>query len=644
MLYSLIFLLCFPLLPLISSSVNEIMHSVGSVPDWVIECPFSIEPIPTKPSQTNFQYLLIDMQNHWEEKTRYNHMVLRVLSQTGAEKSSQFTINFDPFYQRVIVHAIKVIRSGKSLDRLRQSQHKLIQREEELENNLYNGNYTLVYFLDDIRIGDIIEYAWSVVGTHPIFSTRYTDILTLQNQATTEKLFRRVLISLQRPVRMKSFYTSQEPRIQNLSSELQEWSWEVSEPLPISRDPGQPHWYNPVASVQLSQYENWQDVIEKIIPSYNLSKEFLINPPSDMVALIETWKKILDPAQRALLALRFVQDEIRYLGFEDGLAAHKPSAPQIVFQRRYGDCKDKTLLLHAFLRFMDISSTPILVHSKMGRRLPEFLPTPHAFDHVILRIDIEDKSYFVDPTLTQQGGLLQNNFFPDFHWGLPVANEVTDLISIPSATSEKNLKIDTSIILTSPLLAEMKINWTYSGFKADRMRKVLRKGLKQTSEDYLQNVQKQYRGAVILSPLTVSDDPNQNILTLSAAYKVPIRVHRERKFLKIPSQIMDIYLDDDINLDRISPYQLTYPQWVTEHIHVENPFNNWASDSEEVTLEHESIKYNYGLKKEGHVADIYHEIKHLKDHVRVDAIQGYWDIVSQLEATPPFEVIISENN
>ena len=167
----LIFLLCVPFLSLIGSSVDDSSHLVGPASDWVIECPFSIEPISTKPSQVNFQYLLIDMQHHWEEKTRFNHKAVKILSQAGIEKSSQFIINFDPSYQRVIVHTLKVIRSGKSLDRLGQSQHKLIQREAELENNLYNGNYTLVYFLDDIRMGDIIEYAWSVVGTHLVFST-----------------------------------------------------------------------------------------------------------------------------------------------------------------------------------------------------------------------------------------------------------------------------------------------------------------------------------------------------------------------------------------------------------------------------------------------------------------------------------------
>jgi hypothetical protein len=641
MLYRLILFICLPVVSLISSSVDDTtIYSVGPMPNWVKECSFSIEPIAIKSSQVNLQYLLIDMQHHWEEKTRYSHMAMRVLSQAGVEKSSQFTIDFDPSYQRVIVHTVRVIRNGKSLDRLGLSRQKLLQREADLENNLYSGNYTLVYFLDDVRVGDIMEYAWLVVGAHPVFSTHFSDMVMLQNQATTEKLFRRILICPHHLLRMKSFNTSQEPCVRDLSSTLQEWSWEVTDPAPFKKDAGQPSWYNSLASVQLSQYGSWQEVIEKIIPLYKLPEGFLRSPLSDIVALIEIWKKSSDPVQRALFALRFVQDEIRYLGFEDGLGSHKPTDPEVVFQRRFGDCKDKTLLLQALIQLMGIPSKPVLVHSKIGRRLPEFLPTPHVFNHVILRIDIENKSYFVDPTLTPQGGCLQDNFLPDFHWGLPIADEGITLIPLPRPPLEKTLKIDTSIILTSPSSAEMKIDWTYSGFKADMMRKVLRKGLKQISEDYLETIQRQYRGAMILSLLKISDDTNQNILILSGSYKVPIRTHRGKKNLKIPSQIIEIYLDGDINLDRASPYQLIYPQWVTEHIHIENPFNDWAPDSDEVTLKHESLNYHYSLKKEGHIADIDWELKHLKDHVFVDAIQEYWDIISEVEANPSLELTI----
>jgi transglutaminase-like putative cysteine protease len=42
--------------------------------------------------------------------------------------------------------------------------------------------------------------------------------------------------------------------------------------------------------------------------------------------------------------IRFVQDEVRYLGFEEGLNAHMPHTPLDVYNQRFGDCKDKVVV------------------------------------------------------------------------------------------------------------------------------------------------------------------------------------------------------------------------------------------------------------------------------------------------------------
>jgi hypothetical protein len=45
----------------------------------------------------------------------------------------------------------------------------------------------------------------------------------------------------------------------------------------------------------------------------------------------------------------WVQDNIKYIAFVDGLAGFKPDAPQNVFSKRYGDCKGMSILLKSML-------------------------------------------------------------------------------------------------------------------------------------------------------------------------------------------------------------------------------------------------------------------------------------------------------
>jgi transglutaminase-like putative cysteine protease len=69
-------------------------------------------------------------------------------------------------------------------------------------------------------------------------------------------------------------------------------------------------------------------------------------------AVAETGEKIGSAhatlERRALAAIRFVQDESRYLGIEVEEGTLRPDAPDAVLRRRFGDCKDKTFFCWSF--------------------------------------------------------------------------------------------------------------------------------------------------------------------------------------------------------------------------------------------------------------------------------------------------------
>jgi hypothetical protein len=148
----------------------------------------------------------------------------------------------------------------------------------------------------------------------------------------------------------------------------------------------------------------------------------------------------------------------------------------------------------------------------------------------------------------------------------------------------------------------------------------------------------------VTSPVVIADDREKNVLTITESYQVSTRARSGKKLLKASSFVLDEYLDDGINLERSSPYALSYPLWVKEHIHIENSFNDWPHDIEEAAFENEAIKYVYHMKKEGHTADFDFELKHIQDHVPVDLIEDYWNIVQEVEPNPSLEVVIALPN
>lgn len=613
-------------------------------PTWVKECEFPLEPVPIKPSQVNVQHLLTDTQRNIEEKILYWHFVTKALTQTGVDQIAQFNVSFSPSYQKLVIHKIRIFRDGEWQDRLDNTRLELLQREENLENKLIEGDLTLAHFLEDIREGDIVDYACSFVGEHPLFATKCSTHIKLQEETTTEKISNRILSHPDHPIFFKAFNTTVEPKIEDISPHLRAWTWEAFSNPPSPFESGQPNWHYPHARVQISQYRDWKEVAEIIAPLFALPEDFNNQASSKIIGLVDKWKKAShDPAQQALLALRFVQDEIRYLGFEEGIGAFKPADPNQIFQRRFGDCKDKAFLLHALLHLMNISSKPVLVHAGNNAMLIEALPTPWAFNHVILQINIGNRVFYCDPTQTLQGGTLPDNSLPDYKWGLILSKDAKELINLPILPTLVPSKIDVSYTFNSPDIAELTIVTQHYGSFADYYRKFYRTfGSEKVSERFLTDIRQKYPNAVQGIPLEFKDDRLDNHVSFIEKYKIFTTDNAGSKVLSLLNIILESYFDWQINLERSTPYALTFPYWFQEHIHVENPYNNWAPISEKFTHNHESFQFSQHVVGGGTKLDIRSELKHLKDHVPVSAIHNYWDTLKEMENKALWQITVNQ--
>jgi hypothetical protein len=391
-----VFFLLVPIHCLFASIIdNETgLYVEAPPPAWVVPVDFSLTPDASDP---HLQFLVIDSQEFLPEGTEYYHIAVKAYSQVGVEVIAQLDIDFEPAFQKLVVHDIKIYRDGVWIDK-RNSRHELLQREEDLEDNVLSGELTLVYFLEDVRPGDVLEYTYSKIGTNTLFSSHYFDRIPLQASIPIGKISHRLVTSPEHAFNIRQFNTEIEPTVTDLTDSLREWHWEVVNPEVCPEEEDQPDWYEPEAFVELSDYQGWGEVAGEILPLFAIPEDIDSNIPQDVLNRIALWEG--SPLERALAALRFVQDEVRYFGFEEGVMGYKPHDPRIVLQRRFGDCKDKTFLLHSLLHLMGITSVPVLVDVWEGKLIPESLPNPHMFNHIILQITIDGVNYWVDPTIS----------------------------------------------------------------------------------------------------------------------------------------------------------------------------------------------------------------------------------------------------
>ncbi len=93
----------------------------------------------------------------------------------------------------------------------------------------------------------------------------------------------------------------------------------------------------------------------------------------------------------------WVQDNIRYIAFEDGIAGFKPDECQNVFQKKYGDCKGMANLCKQMLTIAGYDARLTWIGTK--RIAYDYsLPTLSADNHMICTVMLDGMPYFLDPT------------------------------------------------------------------------------------------------------------------------------------------------------------------------------------------------------------------------------------------------------
>lgn len=93
----------------------------------------------------------------------------------------------------------------------------------------------------------------------------------------------------------------------------------------------------------------------------------------------------------------WVQDNIRYIAFEDGIAGFKPDESQNVFNKRYGDCKGMANLIKQMLKTAGFDARLTWIGTK-HISYDYSVPSLAVDNHMICTLLYKGKKYFLDGT------------------------------------------------------------------------------------------------------------------------------------------------------------------------------------------------------------------------------------------------------
>ena len=105
-----------------------------------------------------------------------------------------------------------------------------------------------------------------------------------------------------------------------------------------------------------------------------------------------------DELEKIRRTYAYVQQNIRYIAFENGLAGHRPDRPAEVLRKRYGDCKGMALLLRTLLKAQGFDARMAYIGTDDIASSPDEVPTLAAINHAFCLLFHQGKRYCLDAT------------------------------------------------------------------------------------------------------------------------------------------------------------------------------------------------------------------------------------------------------
>jgi len=394
-------------------------HRIAPMPDWVkaIDAPTKVAPATQGPG---YRLLLSDVQFRLDgpgEQQQFSRSRL-VATQSGAlAEVSKAELTFNPAFQALTLHEAAIWRDGVRLDRLKDARIELLRREERLEQSTLTGTRSLLVVLNDVRIGDAVDIAYTVHGANPIFKGRFADNLQVAFGTGADVVHLSVNHPVERHLRVKGIRADVTPAVTVDGARRTTTILRRDVPM-VQAEEQVPPWFKVWPSVQISEYAGWDEVAR-------WADELFANPEplgAELSARVQAWRaRGLPPEQLIGEVIEAVQDEVRYFSASLGESSHRPKAPTRTYAERLGDCKDKVALLNALLQQLGFDARPALVSLQRHRGLADYLPGHDQFDHVITRLEHDGKVWWIDATMAKQGRRLLSRGHPSYGLALVAA-------------------------------------------------------------------------------------------------------------------------------------------------------------------------------------------------------------------------------
>ncbi|HAI39289.1 MAG TPA: hypothetical protein DCM40_14830, partial [Maribacter sp.] len=268
------------------------------------------------------------------------------------------------------------------------------------------------------------------------------------------------------------------------------------------------------------------------------------------------------------------------------------------------------MLLSTLLQQQGVDAYPILVDSGSNEHLNEYAPNHFIFDHCIVYFEHDDKEYFVDPTIANQGGDLYRLSTPNYKFGLVLKEGSNQLKEIPNSTKPKIHIVEDITLDSIGGNAKFDVKTEYFGSKADEIRSYFKNNTEQNiNKEYLSFYSNLYPNISSSGKVTILDEtrPYENIVTTNEHYSIEKLWNtiegEETIYFDINSLVLDGLVSYNNSLKRNMPYNAGIPFSFTQVTRILMP-EPWYIDLKDIVIDNDFYSFKKSIHVNGNMVTI----------------------------------------
>ncbi|WP_298518126.1 DUF3857 domain-containing protein [uncultured Kordia sp.] len=399
-------------------------------------------------------------------------------------------LHFDSFTKLEDIEATTYLpTSGKTLE------VDYIETKHEFDDGIfYSDQQTKNFTFPGVTKGAITDLKYKEVISEPHF----LGLFRFGTYAPTQKAVLRIEFPKNVEIGYKEFHTEniqidfQKEETKN--SNIYTWTTENVAKFSMEDDAEAALYHLPHVILHIKNYKennktipilnnvndlySWYASLAKQVDENDLKKVYQI---AEDIA-----KKYKTDREKAEAIYNWVQENITYVAFEDGLGGFIPRGAASVCKNRYGDCKDMANLLYVMLNRVGIPSYRTWIGTRDRPYLYDEVPTPMVDNHMITATVIDKDTIFIDGTDSYVNFGMPSSFTQTKEALIGISPEKFVLKKVPVQPSEKSkTAINTTITFEDGNIkaSEKRIMTGYE--KVDFVTDYLYKKKDNTEEEFL---------------------------------------------------------------------------------------------------------------------------------------------------------------